>query len=171
MSEKLLPDANIDPERLYENEYVDTERRTYTHEDTDHCEADTEGLAIAGITDDDGRLLVLIDPAAGHAVLPNDTVGDGDDWAMVAREHVAAAAGIEITVDDVRLVRRVDHVVEGEGIRETTHHVLFAASRDGGQFEGLCETNDWEFQWCEEIPVDRSGDDDGALEDIERFLE
>lgn len=136
----------------------------------DHREADTEGRTIVGMTDKEGQLLVAVEPEADHAVLLNDTVGAGENRVVVARAYVSATAGIDTVIDEVQLVRGVDHVTEGEDDpRSTTHHVLFAASPASGEFDGLCDTKDWEFQWREKVPVE-DGNGTGVLDEIRRFL-
>lgn len=171
MSGTRLNETSIEPARLYDDADVPTQDSTYTHEATDYSEAGTAGLSIVGVTDDDGRLLLVIEPEAGHAVLPHTPVETGDKWATIARDHVAAASGLEVELEAIILVRRVEHRVEGEtAARETTHHVLFAASPVGGTFEGLCETNDWELRWCEKLPEGIDADDN-ARTDIQRLLD
>ena len=116
-----------DPAAVAERWGVAFERRTYEHEDAEHCEADAAGRAIVGLTDSKGRVLVVVRPEENHAVLPNETVDPGGDWAAVGREWVEGMVGVEATFDDVRLVREVEHLVDG-GTESRTHHVVFDGS-------------------------------------------
>jgi hypothetical protein len=167
-------DGSIDPAQLFDDGEVDTERRTYEHEDSDHCETGALGRSIVGVTDDDGRLLLVVDPDERNLVLPNATIQPGDDWAAAGRERVEAVAGIDVTLDGLVLFRRVEHATEGSETARTstTHHVLFAASADSNaEFDGRCEDNDWELGWYDEVPFEFDDAGTGALEDIRLFLE
>lgn len=173
MTESVQDIAGIDPEQLFADDAVDAERRTYTHEDAGHCEATAAGRAIVGVTDDDGRLLLLVNRDEEHAVLPNETVDADEDWAAAGRRRVEEMAGIDVALDGVERVRRVEHVVEDEGAPpDTTHHVVFGASpASDATLDGLCEDNDWEMGWHDGLPVEDEDDDAGALDDIRLFLE
>lgn len=167
-----------DPQAFAENAGVAFESRTFTHETADYPETGGAGLAVVGITDDEGALLLLVQPTAEHAVLPHATVDPDDDWAAAARAHVEALTGLEIAIDGVRRVRRVEHVVSGEDApRETTHHVVLAGSVPGSAptTTGLCEDNDWEVGWYRTAPVDLTAADttgeQTAHEDVRSFLD
>lgn len=173
MTELESIDARIDPEQLFADGDVATEERTYTHEDPDHCESGAAGRAIVGVADGDGRMLLVVDPDEERAILPNDTVESGDDWAEVARSRLEGMAGLDVTLDDVALVRRVEHVVEGEETPlVTTHHVLFGASvAADAALDGLCGDNDWELGWYDEVPFGFDDGGTGAIEDVRLFLD
>jgi len=187
MTETEFEDTSIDPEQLFEgcvdddrvgNGCIDTKRLTLTHEDDEHyenhCETDAAGRVIVGVIDADDRLLLQVNLDAGHAILPNDTVASNEDWATVGRECVKGSAGIDVTLDSVERVRRVEHVVADEETpRSITYQVVFGASVSaaGTIPDGLCEDNSFELGWYDAIPVD--GDDHGAgvLDDIRLFLD
>ena len=179
---------DVDPEQLFEDERVESEERTYTHGTDDHCEADAAGRAVVGVTDADGRVLLAVSPDEEHAILANETVAPGEDWAAVGREHVAGMTGLDVTLDDpacVERVRRVEHVVEAddeggendesdeEPHPHVTHHVVFRASVAGSRptLDGLCDDNPWELRWCEEVPVEMDDDGSGVLDDVALFLD
>lgn len=174
-----IPDRGLsDPPAFAENAQVPVESRTFTHDTADHPEAGSAGLAVVGVTDDDGALLLLVQPSADHAVLPHATVERDDGWAVAAREHVEALTGLDVAVDGVRRVHRVEHVIAGEdGPRDTTHHVVFAGSVAGSAptMTGLCDDNDWEVGWYRTPPVDldtaaRPGEQT-AHDDVRLFLD
>lgn len=169
----ISEETRIDPERLFDEGDVDTDERTYTHETGDHCEADAVGRAVIGVTDADGSLLLVVDPAEGHALLPNETVASGEDWAAVGRERIAGMAGLEVALDGIVRVRRVEHVVEGEAERRTTHHVVFGASVDESRppLDGLCDDNPWELRWCDDLPVEDDDGGTGSIDDVRLFLD
>lgn len=163
----------IDPATLADNEEFDIRQRTYSNGNQDHCEADAAGRAIVGVTDEEKRLLLLINPATDHAVLLNDTVAPDEDWAIIAQHRVKEMAGIDVTLDAVLRVRRVDHVIDGESTpRSTTYHVVFSASvaSPGATLDGLCDDNAWEIGWYTDLPVEVDNDESGVLDDIELFL-
>jgi hypothetical protein len=162
------PPSVTDPAALAERDGVPTEQRRYEHDDADHCEAGTAGRAIVGATDAEGRLLVAAHPETGHAVLPNDTVEQDDDWAAVARDRIEGMTGAAAALGRPVLVREVRHVADG-GTLGTTYHVVFGCRlADDRIVDGLCETSPWTLRWVEAVP-DGVGDDD-ARADIERFL-
>ena len=166
-------DSITNPVTLADNEGRDIRHRTYTHENHDHCEADATGRAIIGVTDGEGRLLLLINPAADHVVLPNDTVAPNEDWATVGQQRIEEMAGIDITLDTVERVRRVDHVIDGESTpRSTTYHVVFGASvtSPGVALDELCDDNAWEIGWYDDLPVEVDDTGTGVLNDIQLFL-
>jgi len=160
---------NIDPERLYADGDVPTEQRRFDHDDADHCEAEAAGRAIVGVTAPSGQVLLVTNPQMEHALLPNTVVDPGSDWAAAAHEHVAGAAGIDVALTGVELVRQVEHAVDGEVVG-TTYHVLFAASAPDDRIpDSLCDDNDWKLGWYDVAPYENDGDDGGATADIERF--
>jgi hypothetical protein len=116
-------------------------------------------------------VLLVANPDIEHALLPNAVVDPDEEWADAARQHLRASAGIDVELDGVRLVRRVDHTLDGEVV-ETTHHVVFAASGPTDAIpDGLCDDNDWELGWFDAHPYPADGVGDGqARRDVERFL-
>lgn len=161
------------PAALADQEGIAFERRTYEHDDVEHCETEAAGRAIVGATDANERVLVVVQPQEGHAVLPNETVEPNGDWATIGRERVEAMAGIEVTLNDVQLIREVEHQIDGE-LRSRTFHVVFSASPIDSSvaLDGLCDDNSWELRWIDTVP-DWLPDDDpeGAHADIELFVE
>lgn len=170
------PDGlTLDPTTLREREDVEYGERTYPHEDTDHCAADAAGRVIVGVSNEDGAVLVLVADDADHAILPNCTVDEDDDWAAVARDTAAEIAGAPVTLEAVECVRRVEHVLEDDDEpHAVTHQVVLAASVDGAGEPGV-ERDDCTAGWYETVPValddgDGAGHGD-AVEDLRRFLD
>jgi hypothetical protein len=162
-----------DPEAIADSEGLEISQRTYIHENRDHCEANAVGRAIVGITDEDGRLLLLVNPAADHAILLHATVAPGEDWATIGRHTVEEMAGISVTLDTVERVRQVDHVLDGDSTpQSTTHHLVFGASVASPEatLDGPCEDDGWEIGWYDELPVGIDDNGTGALDDIRLFL-
>ena len=160
-----------DPEALAERNGIAFEHRTYNHDDAEHCETDTAGRAIVGLTDPDGRVLVAVQPEEDHAVLPNETVEPDGDWTAAGRERVEGTAGVSVTLDDVRRVREVEHHVDGE-IRSTTHHVVFGGSLADADttLDGLCDDDPWKLRWFDAMPTWLDDEARGVYADIELFV-
>jgi hypothetical protein len=180
MTGTIPPNGTTDPERLFENGSIDAEERTYTHGDEEHYRnrhpAGTVGRTIVGITDADGRLLLLTDPEEGHALLPNDTVGSGENWTTVAREWVEGQAGVEVTIDGIERLRRVEHAIEGEETpRSHVHHVVLSGSvvsTAPGEvpLDELCADNPWELGWYEQLPFEVEDPESDPIDDVRLFL-
>ena len=181
MTETIPANGTIDPERLFDDEGIDTAERTYTHGNEEHYRnrhgAGTVGRVIVGITDAGGRLLLLTDPEEGHALLPNDTVGSGEHWTTVARKWVEGQAGIEVTIDGIERLRRVEHAIEGEETpRSLVHHVVLSgaavstAPREA-PLDELGADNPWELGWYEQLPYEVEDPESDPIDDIRLFLD
>ena len=172
-STRELDQPVTDPAALGERQEIPFERRTYEHDDPEHCETEAVGRAIVGLCNSNGEVLVIAHPEEGQAVLPNKTVETNEDWKTIGRERTEAMAGIDVTLTDIRLVREVNHRIDGER-RSRTHHVVFGASPvdSDASLDGLCDDNPWELRWIDTVP-DWLPDDDpqGAHADIRLFLE
>jgi hypothetical protein len=122
-------------------------------------------------------VLLVSNPAAEHALLPNVVVDPGEDWATAARTRVEGITGIDPTPEGVELVRRVEHAADGESVG-TTHHVLFVTSAPDDRVpDGLCADNDWELCLYDVVPYAsedgddaEAGEDGGAVAHVRRFL-
>lgn len=169
-----------DPGALFERDDVTTEI-VEIEPDADHFERyqNWKGMAIAGITNDDGEVLLVknTDPDVCHDwVLPHGAVREDDvDWAETAADWVDGLTGVGATIEDVVHVRRNDITLESddEEVQETTtYHVIFSGHphdcesiRDDVQYD--CD-DDWTAGWHETVP-------DSAREtesqDIARFVD
>jgi hypothetical protein len=178
MTRTISADATIDPERSFEDGHVDTKRLTLTHEDAErydeHSETDVIGRAIVGVTDVDGRVLLVVHPEERIATLPNDTVAPDEEWATVGRSWVEGAAGVDVTIEDIERVRRVEHAIENrDGVESVTYQIVFGASipSAGTIPDGLCADNPWELGWYGELPFRMDDAGPGILDDIRLFLD
>lgn len=130
----------------------------------EHYESDAVGRAIVGITDADDRLLLVVNREQSVAMLPNDTVASGEDWATVGREWVEGAAGIEC-------VRRIDHESESEESPvSSVYHVVFSGTASETAIDGLCADNPFELGWYDELPI---SEEEGSkhIADVRLFID
>lgn len=169
------PASVTDPVAAADSAGLAIDQRTHVHENReqyqDHCESDAIGRAIVGITDADDQLLLLVSREEKAAMLPNETVAPGEDWATVGREWVEGAAGIDVTIDGIERVRRVDHEIEGEDSPESTiYHVVFGGSVPSeATIDGLCADNPFELGWHDELPVAEE-EESAHVADVRLFI-
>lgn len=167
-----------DPRAVAEREGLSIIQRTHVHEDReqyhDHCESDVVGRSIAGITDEDGRLLLVVDPEQQYVVLPNATVARGEDWATVGREYVSELAGIDVTLGGIERVRRIEHVIESVGtVEHTVDHVIFGGSVASvkSPHDELCTNNPFELGWYEQLPPIDDTEPPESAADVKSFFD
>jgi hypothetical protein len=164
-------DELTDPESLRGREdvaYVENDPET----NQDHYDSfeSAAGTAVAGVTDDDGRLLLLEHERADYPAVCFTVVDGGADYVAEARDIVETATGVEATLDDVLRVRR--SVYRSEGGEETTaHDVVFAASPVGDRTVDPDAGHDWTAEWRDPETVDVPDEaDNDVLADLELFL-
>lgn len=174
-----------DPAALFERDDVTTEV-VDIEADAEHFNRyqDWKGMAIAGITNDDGEILLVknTDPDVCHDwVLPHGVVRGADvDWADTAADWVDGLTGVSATIDDVVHVRRnnitldVDDEDAGEAeTRETTtYHVIFSGQphdRESIEPDARYDCDDvWTAGWHDTVP-DSARETESA--DIARFVD
>ena len=169
-TERTTLGVPLEPARLREREDVVYDERAYVHDDETHCAADAAGRTVVGVTNERGKVLLLV--AGEHAILPNCTVDADEDWAAVARETAAETAGGPVALERVRAVRRVEHRVEGA---DTPHNVTFQIVVEAtlaGEADPGVEDDDWTAGWFDEVlvPLDAEDGHGDAVADVRRFL-
>ncbi|MFC7046799.1 NUDIX domain-containing protein [Halobacteriaceae archaeon GCM10025711] len=112
-------DVLTDPSSLVDRTDVDYREHTFVHGSEEHCEADFEGRAIVGVTNDAGELLLRAHRESGGVVLPNGKVEQGEDWAAAGVRGVRRQTGLDVDVEAVERVRHVEHRVEERRRRST----------------------------------------------------
>jgi hypothetical protein len=129
------------------------------------------GMAIAGVTDADGRLLLLEHEDAPYPTMPYGKVAPADDWVATTRERVADSTGVAVTVDEVCRVRH--NTYRSETGKETTgYDIVFAASPDGDGDIPMKAERDWIPVWCDTATLDPPDEpDNDVLNDIRLFIE
>ena len=167
-------DSEFDPQAVADRDGVETDERTYVHEDTDHCEADAAGRVIVGVTNERGEALLLVDHERSIALLPNATVDAGESWRAAARRAVADEVGVDVSLDGPVCVRTIEHTTEQSETPHTeTVHVVFDASAPDDAEPAVSEDSPFKVGWFETLPFDVSaahpaqGD---ALDDVRRAL-
>lgn len=165
-------DELTDPETLRQREGIEF-RDTPPEEHHDHFELyePIAGMAIAGVTDADGRLLLLEHEDAPYPTLPYGTVTPADDWVATTRETVTDSTGVAVTADGVRRVRHNTYRSE-TGEETTGHDIVFAASPDGDGDIPAESGQGWVPAWRDTATLDlpdKPGND--VLNDIRLFVE
>lgn len=166
-----------DHETLREREDVPVVKHTVEHEEIDHCSTDIAGRIAVGVTDGDDRLLLLCNDELGIALLPHGTVAHGEDWADAARRETEGLTGVEIALDDVELVREIDHVLEEDAEPHASNvGIVFAGSPTGGEIQDCkrstdAGSDDWRAGWFDGLPDGIDVPEGGPGEDLALFLE
>ncbi|MFD1513771.1 hypothetical protein [Halomarina rubra] len=151
-------DALTDPETLRSRADVAfVEKPPEVHQDHYDLYDPIAGMAVAGVTDDDGRLLLLQLEDAPIPTMPYGKVSPGDDWVETVREAVHDATDVAVTVDGVRRVRSGTYRSE-DGEETTGYDVVFAASpesdRDCSEATGLSCQREWSARWADPAGLD-----------------
>lgn len=133
------------------------------------------GMAIVGVTNADGRLLLLKHEQTESLVLPHTRVEHGDDWVATARKAVTDSTGISVTADAMCRVRHETYRSEA-GEETTGYDVVFTATpegdRDVSEVPGLSCQDDWTAAWRDTTTLDLSDDEDNdVVNDIRLFVE
>lgn len=164
-------DALTDPETLRQREdvaFVDAPPED--HQNHFEVYESIAGMAIAGVTDDDGRLLLLEHERVDLPALSYTQVDPGEDFVAAARAIVETGTGIEARIDDPLRVRRCTYRSEG-GEETTGYDVVFAASPVGDDGIDPEAGHDWRAAWRDPATVDLPDEEDNdVLNDIRLFL-
>ncbi|WP_248516731.1 NUDIX hydrolase [Salinarchaeum laminariae] len=168
-------DSLTDPATLHERADVPVTSHTVEHEGLDHCSTDIAGRIAVGVTDADDQLLLLCNDELGIALLPHGTVDGGEDWAAVARREIEGQTGIEIVLDDVKHVREIDHVLEGESDPHASNDgIVFGGSPTGGEIQECkrsaeAGSDGWRAGWFDGLPAGIEQPKGGPGKDLELF--
>lgn len=179
-------DTLTDPETVAERSDVAFETSSYEHESADHCEFDAAGRVVIGVRDA-GRVLVRAADDRPLVLPPNTVVGGVDDrddgggvdggtepdWAAAARRVVEEEFGVDVVVDEVRTVRRVEHTVAGGDVSvDPTYHVVLGGHLVEGCSPEVAEIDggDWHAEWLDALPESLADADGDALDDVRAFL-
>lgn len=131
------------------------------------------GVAVIGVTDENGDLL-LAKFADGHGwMLPNGPVEPGDDYVAAATHWAEVMTGVSVTVDDIDRIRRRHYQTE-DGRETIGHHVIFQGSPVEGtavaENPGLPQQDIETVSWFAHPPADADWDHENFGKDVRRFL-
>ncbi|WP_135820685.1 NUDIX domain-containing protein [Halostella litorea] len=162
--DSALPTELSDPTELADSPTVDYREHTAVHDDGNYCEADVAGRTVVGLTDEDGAVLLHVNRERSAALLPNGKVQSDEDWLAAGRRAAEELTGLAVRIDGPRLVRRVEHVVDGaDEPQATTHHLVVEASPEAGRPNRPQPTvpaeqaDEWEAGWFDSVPVEPNG--------------
>lgn len=171
-NERHIMDELTDPETLREREDVELDEMP-PEEHQGHFELyePIAGMAIAGVIDADGQLLLLEHEDAPYPTMPYGQVVSAGDWVATMREAVADSTGVAVTVDGVRRVRHHTYR-SGTGEEATGYDVVFAASPEGDGDLAAESGQDWIPAWYDTTMLDLPDEEDNdVLNDIRLFVE
>lgn len=174
--DSALPAELSDPTDIADHPAVDYREHAAVHDDENYCEADVAGRTVVAVTDEDGAVLLHVNRERSAALLPNGTVQADEDWLAAGRRAAEELTGLAVRIDGPRLVRRVEHVVDGDvEPQATTHHLVVEASPEAGRPDRPEPTvpdeqaDEWEAGWFDRVPVDPNG---GLhVEDVRLFVD
>jgi hypothetical protein len=163
-------DELTDPETLREEvEFIDTPPEEHQH----HFELydSIAGTAVAGVTDENGRLLLMEHEQHETPILSFTRVEHGDDWITAARKIIETGTGVEATINEPLRVRH--HTYRSETGEETTaYDVVFAATPVGDGEINPDAGHDWTSAWRDTATLDLpDNEDDDVVNDIRLFVE
>ena len=163
--------ALTDPETLRDRDDVEfLDGPPETHQSHFEIYESIAGMAIAGVTDPDGRLVLLEHGQVDRPALSYTQVDPGEDFVAAARDVVAAGTGIEASIDELLRVRRCTYRSE-DGEETTGYDVVFAASPVGDGDIDPEAGHDWTASWRDPATLDLPDDEDNdVLNDIRLFL-
>ncbi|WP_256684872.1 hypothetical protein [Halococcus qingdaonensis] len=165
-------DELTDPGTLRERDDIEfCEMAPETHQSHFELYESIAGLAIVGVTDADGRLLLLEHEDAPYPTLPYGRVAPADRWVATTRATVADSTGVAVTVDDMRRVRH--HTYRSEADEETTgYDVVVAASPEGDGDIPAEAGQEWVPTWRDTATIDLPDEpDNDVLNDIRLFVD
>lgn len=135
-----------------------------------------DGVVQIGITDPDGRVLLMGSPEDGEWAPPGGPVEPGADWVGAARMTMENQTGTEVTIEETVLLEELIFHEEGSEERFSSHGVSFRASVEDETFieeptlvehPHLPEDTDETFEWFDSVPEDAH---ENHIEHIELFL-
>jgi len=165
-----------DPTTYRDRSGVESRDEVNDHDGTEHCGTGTVGRAIVDVRNDDGEHLLLVHDEVGVAILPNETVDPGEDWAAVAREAAAGYTGIEIKLEAILSVGTVEHTVPDQDDPQlTTTRAVFRGSPVGSEIDECKRaaengSDEWRVEWCSDLPEGISPPEGGPERDLELVL-
>lgn len=143
-----------DPETLRDRDGV--EYLGVTEDDHIGQDSDISGVAVVGLTNDDGALAFATFEEV--TILPHAVVEPDEDYVDVAHGAADELLGIDVDLDDVVRVRRKDSPSSGNDDEDVAHVVVFTASPAGDgvlpDAEDVTSCQARATGWFERVPDD-----------------
>lgn len=147
-----LTESLTDPEMLRDPD--DVESLVVTEDDHIGQEPDISGVAVLGLTNDEGALAFA--SFEEMTILPHALVEPGEDFVDVAHDAADELLGVEVDLDAVARVRRKDS--RSGGSEDVAHVVVFAASPTGDgvlpDAEDVASCQTQTSYWAKRVPDD-----------------
>jgi len=141
-------------------------------EDDSHFEMnrDTEGVAVVGVTNDDGELALATSEAG--SVVAHAVVKSGDGFADTAREAANELLGVDVELEAIERVRRKESTSD-DGKEAVAYDVVFAASitDDADLPEQVPSCQVESTGWYDSLPEDFAYHNDEMCDDARLFVE
>jgi 8-oxo-dGTP pyrophosphatase MutT (NUDIX family) len=130
-------------------------------------------MAVVGITDEAGRVLLLVHEAAGHVMLPHARVEPERDFVAAARDAAEERTGLPVEIDRPVRIRRKTYRPAADADRKTTgYDVVFRASpSDPDAVPEIDRNDDWSIDWYDDFPLDPATCDANVVADVRSLLE
>lgn len=168
---EALPDL----ESLIEREDVPFDEQPEVVEHRHHFDVyePIAGMAVVGVTNREGAVLLMVRDDEPVAILPHGPVEPGEDWTTAASRAVEERTGVAIEIDSVERVKRKYFAPEGDDDRRTTAYQVFlraSPATDAAIANGRDDSDerDWNVGWFEEVPVDTNEE---VVDDIRSFVD
>lgn len=166
-------DSLTDPTALSLRDDVEETTHRFDH-DEDYCEANYEGRAIVGVTNDAGETFLAVHEETGGAMLPNGKVEPGGDWVATGEDAAAELTGVLCEIQDAVLLRHAEHCLAGEDdpVDQTAHVVFEATPAPGVDATGKVEVDvdGVVGGWYDELPPEADLEDKPSHDDVRRFV-
>lgn len=167
-------DSLRDPAALHSRANV-----AYREEDTEN-EPDAfeyfegiDGLAVVGVTNDDGAVLLMDSPHGWR--LPYGPVGAEADWVAASERIGEELTGAATTITGVERVNHVARTHAEDGRTTTSFDVVLRAAPVAGTpvsaDPGFGPWEDLNVQWFDDVPEDAYREHGDVVDDIRLFLE
>lgn len=138
------------------------------HEDAERVDgetfdlvADLDNMAVVGVTNDDGEVLLMRVTEDCELKVPTASVAPGEDYAEAARQWVRAQTGFAIELDALEAAWHYEARHEDEERVASRYFVVFSASPatdgtdiDDPAIDGLEDGDAEAIEWFAELPDD-----------------
>lgn len=142
-----------------------TELDVPVHVDTDTVEqeivdtvSEMDDLAPTGIRRSDGSVLLMRVEDDCAWKIPSKAVGTDEPYGVAVKEWISEIAGLEIELEGVEGIWRIELTAEETGETATRHFVVFSASPNGSSQQSSLSVMD--------VPADKQPADIGWFDEL-----